>query len=923
MLNAQIYVLGQDPASIKWRQLKTSNFRIIYPENYKDRALKYIAALESSGKYTLATFNKGQKIPVFNIVLHNKSTMANAMVLPVPLHGDFFDIPGQTLYPQRWEYQLALHEYRHYSQFRKLYTGFGKGLYYVFGQMGPAALLGGFVPLWFLEGDAVVNETLHSKSGRGRSPGFWMDLKAQLIEKKVYKYDKAVLGSYKDYVPDHYTLGYQLLLYGIKNWGYEMWNFALSRVAGRPYYIKPFVNGIKKYSGKRKVKFYNTVMDSLKREWSRDVAVTKITEPHFIKTKSSGKMFSNYRFPMMTGTGKIIAEKSKIDDIRRFVEIDRNGNEKVLFTPGFDYFESLSANDSLICWNEKEYNIRWSLSDKSVVKILNFKTGKLKKIKSDNNLFAPGLSPDGSKIVAVAVSQTGKYSLRIIDIASGKTLDDFKTEDNLYFLTPKWSDDGSRIVSVVLGDKGKSLFVYNVKSKKGYTVLPFTFTEISSPFLKGYKIYYTGTYKGKSDIYVTDIRSGDLFRIVSSKYGATDVFVNKDTIFCSYYTADGYKLAYFPVKELKKERVATNSVFHYPVDDIVKPETYVFENSPHKLSDYKDEKYRKILHLFNIHSWGPLVVDINTYEFVPNAVLMSQNLLGTAVSTLGYYYDINEKAGKVKFTFDYTGLFPVLGFSAESGYRHKTMTDDNGNSRKVDWLETDIRFNGYVPLRFVTNKWIRGVKPSFSAGQKFIHLNENSGVRLKEDNFIIFSYGLSAYNSLKRSRFDIHSPWSQSFSIYFRHTPLSIEPSDELLLSGTVAFPGVLKHHGFSVYAAKQWKTDGIYLFNDLVRTPRGYSELSFTDMVSFKADYYFPVVYPDFDIPSAMYLTRIYADIFYDKAFYTGTDSNNYEISSTGLELYTNWHFLSLPVEFTLGGRFSYLFNDKLKAEFLFSFGY
>ena len=68
------------------------------------------------------------------------------------------------------------------------------------------------VPLWFLEGDAVFAESALTESGRGRSPSFQKELKAISVEKdKIYKYDKIVNGSFRDYIPDHYQSGYQMV----------------------------------------------------------------------------------------------------------------------------------------------------------------------------------------------------------------------------------------------------------------------------------------------------------------------------------------------------------------------------------------------------------------------------------------------------------------------------------------------------------------------------------------------------------------------------------------------------------------------------------------------------------------------------------------------------------------------------------------
>ena len=245
---AQYYVIGQDPSSIKWKQLNSQYFRIIFPDGYQDKAQEYINLLELSHTSVSLPYIKENK--KFQIVLHNQTVTSNAMVSPTPMHADFLEMPDQSTYAQTWAKQLTLHEYRHAVQMQKVNQGFTKGLTYAFGQQAIGGIMGVFLPFWFIEGDAVFSETIYSNSGRGRSPDFAMDLKAQVLDKKIYKYDKALYGSFKNYVPDHYTLGYELVVSGNINFGEDLWNNTLNKVARRPYIFVPFTKSIKDITGK-------------------------------------------------------------------------------------------------------------------------------------------------------------------------------------------------------------------------------------------------------------------------------------------------------------------------------------------------------------------------------------------------------------------------------------------------------------------------------------------------------------------------------------------------------------------------------------------------------------------------------------------------------------------------------------------------
>ncbi len=448
---AQYYLTGQDPASVKWRQIKTKEFRLVFPKGYEKIANYYMNLLQLSASHIDTPYHAPMRR--LNIVLHNQSSTSNAMVSPAPFHADFFEMPSQNIYPQNWEKQLTLHEYRHAVQMNKMHQGFGNVMYYLLGDQGTAAIFGLYLPMWFIEGDAVWSETIHSNSGRGRLPKFVYPLKAQVLGKEIYKYDKAQFGSYRDFVPDYYTLGYQLVVEGIKNYGTGLWNDVLNQVARKGYTFVPFTHRLKKNTGNKKVKYYEATMKDMKSQWQAQVKPPE----NISEYAASDRFYTSYLFPQILSDGSIIAEQTSIDDINRFVKISPDGKVKRLFTPGFDFQESLSANDSLICWNEKTFDPRWSNRDYSVIKIYNYKTRKLRQLTRHSRYFAPALSPDGKTIIAVRVDMQQNYYLDFLDVVTGKKLKEFHTPGNLFFMAPHWSADGKNIVTTVLGDKGKSL----------------------------------------------------------------------------------------------------------------------------------------------------------------------------------------------------------------------------------------------------------------------------------------------------------------------------------------------------------------------------------------------------------------------------------------------------------------------------------
>ncbi|HFB61411.1 MAG TPA: hypothetical protein ENJ69_00330, partial [Bacteroidetes bacterium] len=587
---AQYYLTGQDPASVKWRQINTKEFRLVFPEGYEKIANYYMNLLAVSAPHINNPYHA--RLRKLNIVLHNRSTTSNAMVSPTPFHADFFEMPAQDMYAQSWQKQLTLHEFRHAVQMDKMYQGFGKFMYYLLGEQGTAAVFGLYLPLWFIEGDAVWSETVHSHSGRGRLPEFVYPLKAQVLDKKVYGYDKAQFGSYRDFVPDHYTLGYQLVSEGIKNYGTGLWDDVLNQVARKNYTLVPFTHRLKKNTGNKKVKFYHTAMNNLKSNWQAQ-------DTPSVPLKSlpvSDRFYTSYLFPHLLSDGSIIAEKTSIDDINRFVKISPGGKVTRLFTPGFDFRESLSANDSLLCWNEKTFDPRWSNRDYSVIKIYNYKTKKLRQLTRRSRYFAPALSPDGKTVVAVRVDEEQNYFLDFLDAVSGEKIKEFHTPDNLFFMTPHWSADGKEIVVTVLGDKGKSILLLNTQTLHSKLLLPFSFTEIKWPVTHDGYVVYTGTYEGKDNLYALDLKTKNSYRVLNSRFGATGTAFSPsgNKLVFSNYTSDGNKpatLAFNP-QQLQPFDVKT-SRYLYPVDKIKPASSFNLDDVSVPDSLYPEKKYSR------------------------------------------------------------------------------------------------------------------------------------------------------------------------------------------------------------------------------------------------------------------------------------------------------------------------------------------
>ncbi|HEX7494779.1 MAG TPA: hypothetical protein VF346_11210, partial [Bacteroidales bacterium] len=207
--SAQYYETGQDPASLKWKQIKTGRFTVIYPEKYDSGGIVYAKTLDSAYSKLLSLFpEKKFRLPV---LIHNYSIQSNGYVAWAPRRMELYPTPEQNTIPLAPEQQLAIHELAHVIQMESLNRDFSKGMSFLFGEQF-IGIVSSLIPEWLLEGDAVFAESVLTESGRGRTPAFQKQLKALTVENnKFYKYDKILNGSYRDYVPDNYQSGFQMV----------------------------------------------------------------------------------------------------------------------------------------------------------------------------------------------------------------------------------------------------------------------------------------------------------------------------------------------------------------------------------------------------------------------------------------------------------------------------------------------------------------------------------------------------------------------------------------------------------------------------------------------------------------------------------------------------------------------------------------
>jgi len=909
---AQFYNNGQDPACLKWKQINTEHYRILFPEDFLSKS-QYLANLFEY-TYSYENYSLQSNPRKITVIVHNQSVVSNGLVIWAPRRIELYPVPDPNSYPDDALDQLAFHELRHVVQMEKLNVGFSRALSYVVGDIA-AGSMAIMVPQWYMEGDAITQETLLSRSGRGRLPSFEMGLRALTLEKgKVWDYDKSLMDSYKDYVPGKYEYGYQVVAYSRNKYGAELWDKALSQVANKPYTINPVNFCFRKQANLTKKRLYDSTFWYLRKEWDRKDKENEITPFRKLNIRKK-KAFTSYRFPRYVNDSLVLVEKSGIDQINRFVLIDRKGNERVVHIPGYYEPVRLSVADGKIVWAETIYDERWYNRSFSDIKIYNIIEQKEYRLSRRARYFAPDISPDGKKIVAVRIETDNRNFIDILNI-SGKVLQSFSLPGNITFFKPTWKNNQSLLV-IVLSKEGKSIEELNTLTGTWHVWVSPSFDDIQSVSASGRYIFFHATYSGIDNIYALDCRSKDIWQVTRSRFGASDVCVSPDEkkIVYNDYTSKGYNVAEIPVDPaswIPLDKIKDLSLHMF--DSLLNQEKGLINQGSLPDSVYSVKSYSKFTHLLKVHSWLPFYFDydnisLDNIPVYPGVVLYSQNYLSTLEGSQGYAY--KDREHRLITSVTYRGLYPVFKFMEEYG-GSPMVYQDSAATPLSDHLppRSDFTMQVYVPLNLTINKYDRGLTPSVNF--RFTNSYVWSDYLHKYNkNRIFLSYRLYYYNLLKMSQRDILPRLGFTLDTRFIHAPWDREDYGTITyFQGKLYLPGIMKHHTLSLQAGyEKQKLVRFYYLNHL-HYPRGYHYWLSEKLKTFNAHYDFPVFYPDFSIGSLLYISRFSGSLFYEMA--QGEKNLNYQ----------NYEYSDLKSFQGCGGKLTVDFNV-FRIEFPLSLGF
>ena len=923
---SQVFDSEQNPTGVKWKQINTTNFQVIYPAEVEAVAQRMANTLEAIINRVSSTLNKTPR--KISVILQNQGIVSNGFVQLAPRRSEFFTTPPQNFDYQDWLNSLAVHELRHVVQFEKLT---GKLRAPLFEELA-LAIFGITLPPWFFEGDAVGIETALSNAGRGRLPDWELIFRTNTLSAHSYTYSKNYFGSFKDRTPGYYQLGYFMTSKLRRDYGKDILDSILTRISRNPLRPYSLSNSMKKFTGLNSRTLHDSTVSELSNLWQKQA---QKLEPlnYTAMNKRKDQTPTDYLLPVSISPTEIVVLKQSKAHTPAFVKIDSEGNEHTILKIGFQTESHFNYSARKLVWDEFRYDTRFQKRSYNVINLYDMSSGQYKQLTHKSRLFSPALSPDGKSIAVVKISLDNTSTIVELDAENGKELRTFPNPLNYILQTPAYNKQGDKLICVAINKDGAALLEIDRVKRTIQVILPFQQQQLSRPVYAGEQIVFRAHYNGLDNIYSISPGSS-IIELTSSVYGAANPYydqLSKKLLF-NNYQVKGYDVSSIPYREDAGIPLAKvqNTFIDY-ANPLVKQEgdSNVFDSIP--TLQYPTRPYREIKNLFYFHSLSPIAESNDLNEDLNIGLkLKSNNQLNTLDFYAGYQFNYGLKRSEYLAGFTYKRFYPILDVRYINRALLTYVKQINGNVTNlipVSWRENFTELELSIPFLFnrLNQTYSFGLRSSGGYTSRYEVQNRPSGFI---DNLKFpLKYQVYLNRNSQRSARDLSSQWGQNITLSYQHLPFEKKLNGYLFsLRSSFFTPGILRNHSFQTSFNYQ-QNSGAYDLDIDIPKISGYNNLAPLSGLrnTLLLDYRFPLFYPDAEIGSLAYIKRIKG------AFFTDFDNlgkgNAFTPRTYGLELSADMNLLRfyLP-SFDLAAKLIFV-NEKFRKnpilELGFTYGY
>ena len=905
--SAQYYSWGADPQSMSWRKIKSDKISVIYPDtaaNVGYRMMHYVKAVQP---YIDFGFRHGaMDIP---FIIHPENMRSNGLVMWLPKRVEILSAPDIQSYSMPWLKQLAAHEYRHAVQYNNLNHGWVKAFSYILGQQSSTiGLL--FMPLWGMEGDAVISETSMSTFGRGLQPSFTLHYRAMnedILKRK--NLDRWFCGSYREFIPDHYHLGYQITSYANTKYDQNIWDTIVDYAVRHPYVIGTTFVGLRKFF-ESSSKLMRGAFTDLNSHWS---SLDDVTDSSIRIKSPKQKSYTRYKHPIFFGSRTVISVKESLDRPAAIVRTNTNtGEEQRICNIGSLSTRPVLQNNRL-WWTEYRRSLLFEQRVNSRLCYTDIDNGKTHTIHRYRNVLYPTPMNSNSELAWVEYYADGSYAIAHGNNKARKIVSRLPLGTEIHSLA--YDNLTAHLYFIATDDSGMWIGRVNEDGTQSH-ITEGAYITISDLRADNGVLYFGSIASGKDEVHCLNLADKSQYQISQSKYGSfSPAPIYNGGVVMTTYDRNGYQLAMQSIDSTKLIPVLPSRTPKNIVNparkkwDVVNLDTVSFTgtDSLKTVQSHKSRRFSKVAHIFNVHSWAPASYD--PFELSEQgalnvnlgATIMSQSLLSDTEGTLTWGW--NKSDGHIfKGTLRYYGLGVNLSFSGTYGGAQQMYTaytyhfDPETNKYEIVFPEApekkryyNISASASLPL-YLQSGYHNRILVINTAW------NYSNGLVAKLDKLIIeggqitnlakigyseglhlLQAGIGFQDMVALAHRDFLPRFGYVLSANYALNPANRDFGQLLSLYGKLYLPGILRHHSFNIAALYQNSIGGFhskvlasnFTFHSARLLPRGFhvAEVENRDYVAASVNYQFPVCYPDGGIQSILYFKRIRLNLGFDYA--------------------------------------------------------
>ena len=893
--------------------------RLIYPDYFESGARRAMWYLDTLSAHVDWGYIHGvMRTPV---VLTTQNMVGNGMVMWAPRRIELLASPSAS-YSEPWMKQLVAHEYRHNVQYNNLRRGTNKVLTWLLGEQA-AFLATGQFSIYVLEGDAVMAETEMSAFGRGLQPSWTMHYRAVGdVGARNRAVDYWFSGSYRDFVPDHYRLGYQMVRWLYNEQSKFVWDDVARYVARNPQWVMPMVIKLRKETGMNQSKLFRRTFADLNRFWDSLPRV----EDSSSKIPTPWRSYTTYEWPLWLDGDTIVAFKTDLDRTTRIVRVNAsNGVEETLANIGAVSSRPVLAG-GVLWWTEYRTSALWDEKVSSVVCSYDFASGRKRVRRSWGELLYPTAVGSGGEMAFIRYSHTGRFSVVSALAKDGfgqlETVYEFPLDTEVTGLA--WDNRTHGLYYIGLDDGGMYLAAVPGMSL-GYDpqmgirkITPSRHITISDLRASNGVLFFGSIVSGKDEAHAWDLARGEEFRLSTSRFGSFQPSPSVDggRIALTTYDRHGYHLAVQALSSAvtQQQRELPLDLVNPPWrrwDGIAKFDSLVY--TPVIAGETRQsapKKYRKFLNIFRPHSWVPAdfyppgAIEEMDLTMRAGATVMSQSLLSDATGWLAVGYGGSaglDGGAMARGGIKYTGLGPELeidftwGGSPQVRY---TQLPAGIELKKYFSLTTRLS----LPFSVSSGYWSSVVIPSaewfYTNGLIFKTVDATRGRLTRGVERL--SLSLRYVGQTRMAHREFLPRWGFSARAGYVSSPTNGDFFGLWSASVGGYLPGIARPHSLTVRAAVQGADErggGRFVFRMKELFPRGAGwDFVSRRIVSGSVDYQLPVWYPEGGWRSIVYFKRVRVNLFADFARWEDFGGVGHRVSSFGGDLIFDVSPLRLP---------------------------